>query len=144
MADNVSVTAGVYTATVATDEVTDGTLGTVQVQYTKLMDGTLNSTNKLLINSSGEAAVICSGEAASGTTLSGNPVLMGLSDGTNARSVFGDTSGRLYARMIGFDGSNTQNITVDTSGRQLVVGAAASGATSSGNPVPVSACAAGR
>jgi len=33
-------------AVVATDEVTDGTLGTVQVQYVKIMDGDLNGTTK--------------------------------------------------------------------------------------------------
>lgn len=46
MADNVNVTAGSGT-TIAADEVTDGTLGTVKVQYVKLMDGTLDSTTKI-------------------------------------------------------------------------------------------------
>jgi hypothetical protein len=45
MADNVAVTAGAGT-TIGADEVTDGTLGTVKVQYVKLMDGTLDGTVK--------------------------------------------------------------------------------------------------
>ena len=48
MADNVAVTAGSGT-TIAADEVTDGTLGTVKVQYVKLMDGTLDGTAKAKI-----------------------------------------------------------------------------------------------
>lgn len=47
MADNVTLNSMSGGATVATDEVTDGTLGTVQVQYVKIMDGTLNGTGKL-------------------------------------------------------------------------------------------------
>lgn len=57
MADNVAVTPGTG-KTIATDEVTDGTLGTVQVQFTKLMDGTLDSTNKAIVDSSGRLSVL--------------------------------------------------------------------------------------
>jgi len=46
MSDNVTVTPGTG-ATIAADEVTDGTLGTVKVQYTKLMDGTIDATTKI-------------------------------------------------------------------------------------------------
>ena len=45
MPDNVAVTAGTGT-TIAADEIVDGTLGTVKVQYVKLMDGTPDSTTK--------------------------------------------------------------------------------------------------
>lgn len=55
MADNVAITAGSGT-TVAADEVTDGTLGSVKVQIVKIMDGTLDSTNKLIVDSSGRVA----------------------------------------------------------------------------------------
>lgn len=48
MADNVAVTAG-SGVTIAADEVVDGTLGTVKVQFVKLMDGTLDGTTKLKI-----------------------------------------------------------------------------------------------
>lgn len=56
MADNVTITAGSGT-TIAADEVTDGTLGSVKVQYIKVMDGALDGTNKMSISSSGEVAV---------------------------------------------------------------------------------------
>lgn len=46
MADNVAVTAGTGT-TIAADEVVDGTLGTVKVQYVKIMDGVIDSTTKI-------------------------------------------------------------------------------------------------
>lgn len=48
MADNVVVSAGTGT-TIAADEVTDGTLGTVKVQIVKIMDGTLDGTAKMKI-----------------------------------------------------------------------------------------------
>lgn len=57
MADNVAITAGTGT-TVGTDEVVDGVLGTVHVQFVKLMDGTLNGTNKLVIDADGAMKVI--------------------------------------------------------------------------------------
>lgn len=52
MSDNVQISVGTG-ATIGTDEVTDATLGTVQIQYTKLMDGTLNGTNKTTVDASG-------------------------------------------------------------------------------------------
>lgn len=48
MADNVAVTAGSGT-NIAADEVTDGTLGSVKVQYVKIMDGTLDGTAKATV-----------------------------------------------------------------------------------------------
>jgi hypothetical protein len=52
MADNVAVTAGSGT-TIAADEVVDATLGTVKVQYVKLMDGTLDGTTKAAVGAGG-------------------------------------------------------------------------------------------
>lgn len=52
MADNVVVSAGVGT-TVAADEVIDGTLGTVKVQFVKIMDGTLDGTTKAAVGANG-------------------------------------------------------------------------------------------
>lgn len=46
MADNVAITAGSGT-TIAADEITDGTLGSVKVQFMKIMDGTLDGTEKV-------------------------------------------------------------------------------------------------
>lgn len=56
MADNINITPGTGDV-VAADQVTDGTLGQVKVQIIKVMDGTLDSTNKLVVNSSGQATV---------------------------------------------------------------------------------------
>lgn len=54
MADNVAITAGAGT-TVGADEVVDATLGTVKVQYVKLMDGTLDGTIKAAVTARGLA-----------------------------------------------------------------------------------------
>lgn len=52
MSDNVAITAGSGT-TVAADEVVDGTLGTVKVQYIKIMDATLDGTTKAAVGAGG-------------------------------------------------------------------------------------------
>lgn len=57
-------------------------------------------------------SVVAQGAAATGTTVTGNPVLVGGSDGASAR-----------------------NLLTDASGRQIAVGAAAVGAAVAGNPV---------
>ena len=53
MADNVTLNSMTGGATVAAVEVADGTLGTVKVQYVKLMDGTLDGTSRASISSAG-------------------------------------------------------------------------------------------
>lgn len=91
MADNVAITAGTGT-TIAADEVTDGTLGSVKVQYVKLMDGTLDGTTKATVNATGlkvdasGAAVPVTDNAGSLTVDApvGTPLFARLSDGTAA------------------------------------------------------------
>lgn len=56
-ADNISITA-VGSTSVAADEVTDATLGSVKTQYIKLMDGTIDSTNKAVVTSGGDLVVV--------------------------------------------------------------------------------------
>ena len=70
MADNVAVTSGSGT-NIAADEVVDPTLGTVKAQYVKIMDGTLDSVNKLLIGSNGalSAMVATDGISSAGIVL---------------------------------------------------------------------------
>src|SRR5881275_3161011 len=51
MADNVTLPG--TGATIGCDQVTDGTLGSVQVQFVKIMDGTLDGTNKAAVGSNG-------------------------------------------------------------------------------------------
>lgn len=52
MSDNLIITAGSGT-TIGADEVVDGTLGTVKVQYVKIMDGTLDGTSKAVVGATG-------------------------------------------------------------------------------------------
>ena len=52
MADNVAITAG-SGVTIAADELTDGVLGSVKVQYVKIMDGTLDGTSKATVGAAG-------------------------------------------------------------------------------------------
>jgi len=60
MADNVTITPGAGT-TLAADELVDGTLGTVKVGFSKVMDGTLDSSNKWVISATGAGKVDGSG-----------------------------------------------------------------------------------
>ena len=52
-------------AVILTDEVTDGTLGTGQVQHIKIMDGAVNSTNKMSVDTSGRISALIQGAQAS-------------------------------------------------------------------------------
>lgn len=61
---NVEITPGIG-QTIAADAVDDATLGNASVQFVKLMDGTLGSTNKAAVNSSGQQSV----------SIDNNPVL---------------------------------------------------------------------
>ena len=92
------------------------------------------------------------GPGASGAAVSGNPVRVAGSDGTNTRNLITDTTGRPIVvgpaatgaavagnpvYVGGNDGTNVEPIAVDTAGRQKVVGAGADGAAVAGNPVLV-------
>jgi hypothetical protein len=86
VADNVAITAGSGT-TVAADEVVDGTLGTVKVQYLKIMDGTLDGTAKATVKAASTAAV--AGDPALVTTPSPNGihVVQGLQSANTVGSI---------------------------------------------------------
>lgn len=60
------------TVEILTDEVTDAVLGTGQKQIVGVMDATPNSTNKLIVDSSGRAKVDASGVAVPVTDNSGS------------------------------------------------------------------------
>ena len=93
------------------------------------------------------------GPAATGTTFAGNPVLIGGSDGTNARNISTDTSGRPIVVGAGTSGSPVGGILTiqGTSGgtavpvtqgtygnlRSQVQGAAATGGAATSNPVTI-------
>jgi hypothetical protein len=74
------------------------------------------SGNAVTTQAPGEQLVAVEGRAADGAAVTGNPVLIGGQDGTNAQSLL-----------------------TDTSGRPNVVGAAAQGAAVAGNPVLIGA-----
>jgi len=86
MADNVVITPGTG-ATVAADEVTDGTLGSCKVQFIKVMDGTLDSTNKMTINSSGAVSVTAN------TTILNTVTITGSTSVINTVTITGTTTG---------------------------------------------------
>jgi hypothetical protein len=56
MTDNIAVTPG-SGVTVLADGLTDGVMGAGIVQFVKLMDGTLDSANKLIVSAAGAAKV---------------------------------------------------------------------------------------
>ena len=61
MTDNIAVTPG-SGVTVLADGLTDGVLGAGIAQFVKLMDGTLDSSNKLIVTSGGAAKVDPTGQ----------------------------------------------------------------------------------
>lgn len=112
-ADNVAITAGSGT-TVAADEVVDGTLGTVKVQYVKIMDGTLDGTSKATVNATG-LKVDASGAAVPVTDNSGsltvdNSVLSVVGGGTEAT-----------AQRVTIASDSTGVLSVDDNGGSLTV-----------------------
>lgn len=87
------------------------------------------------------------GLAATGAALTGNPVLVAGSDGTDARNLSTDTSGRPIivgaagsgsavagnpVLMAGSDGTDARTISTNSSGQQVVVGAGTAGSASGG------------
>ena len=111
--------------------------------------GAMPTVNTAMI---GFGTMTATGPAASGATVTGNPVLVAGQDGTNARTLFVDTTGRqvvvgasAVAAAVagnpvlvgGSDGTNARYILLDTSGRPNVVGAVAVGVAVAGNPVLV-------
>jgi hypothetical protein len=92
VADNVAITAGTGT-TIAADELVDGTLGTVKVQYVKLMDGTLNSATKATVATTAQA-------------MSAGYMLVALatdSVNANVNAIAGVGSTQFGAPIVGFD-----------------------------------------
>ena len=66
MADNCVRTPGTG-ETILADELTDGTLGSGKAQFVKIMDGTLDSSNKAIVDSSGNLQVETTNPSIAGT-----------------------------------------------------------------------------
>jgi hypothetical protein len=105
MADNVPITAGAGT-NIAADEVLDGVLGTVKVQYVKLMDGTDNGTAKAAVS-------------ANGLKVDGSAVTQPVSDGGGSLTVDGTVAATQSGTWNVADGGGS--LTVDDGGSSLTV-----------------------
>ena len=70
------------------DNVTDGTLGTGFTQQMKIMDGTVGSTNKLVVDSSGRLTVVLSTKSSTGNSPTA------VSVGTSSTSVLSSNASR--------------------------------------------------
>lgn len=104
----------------------------------------MSSDKRLLTNAAGAAA--------DGAAVSGNPVLVAGQDGTNAQTIFTDTTGRQVVvgaaaagaaeagnpvLMGGTDGTNARSIRTDSGGRTVAVGSVADGSAVSTNPLAI-------
>lgn len=143
MAYNVAITPGTGN-TVASDEVTDATLGTAKVQYVKIMDGTLNGTTKAAVGANGLASDVKAvvpgtgatnlGKAEDAAHSSGDTGVMGLAVRNDTRGALSGTDGDYTPLQTNSSG----DVRVDGSAvTQPVTGAVASGAADSGNPVKI-------
>lgn len=101
MADNVTLPG--TGAVVAADEVTDGTLGTVEVQVVKLMDATLGGTNKAVVDSAGGLNVSYARvSSATLTSVAGSATsvsLLASNASAKLRTAFNDSTATLYLKF---------------------------------------------
>lgn len=117
MSDNVIITAGSGT-TIAADEVVDGSLGTVKVQYVKIMDGTPDGTSKAAVGANGmsvdvKASVLPTGAALDATLTGGTQKSItrgGAKGTTTAADVTSTASGanRQLLDVAIYDSTGTQ------------------------------------
>ena len=132
MADNVLISPG-SGATVLADEVTDGTLGTGVAQYVKLMDATLNSTNKAIVNAAGEQAFYGPDSTASGT-ITTTDIVGGAPAGAGALINAASTAGSLVSLVtVGGEASWTVQVTALTTGTLYFEGSLDSTTGTDGN-----------
>ncbi len=90
------------------------------------------------------------GLGASGSSIVGNPVRLGVSDGTDTVDLLSDSTGKLIVagaaesgsalagapvRIAAFDGTDTVDVLSDDQGRLISVGAAADGSAVAGAPI---------
>lgn len=114
MADNVVIDLGTSsnTTSIACDQVSDGTLGTVQVQFVKIMDGTLDGTTKAAVGANG-LKVDASGAIVS-VTQNAAPWLFNIVDGVNstlkATVTSSVPSSTAVAQVVALSGINTWDI----------------------------------
>jgi hypothetical protein len=125
MAEPITVDNGSLTDySVLVDDVTDGTLGAGAKQIVGIMDATVNSTNKLVVSSTGAASM--QGSVAHGSADSGNPQKLGaktVAHGANPSAVAAANRSDLYANRHGIlfqigGHPNSKSATYITTGAQ--------------------------
>lgn len=148
MADNVNITPGSGDV-VAADQVTDGVLGQVKVQYVKLMDGTIDGTSKAAVGANGlsvnvAASVLPPNAATSSLQTSGAQKTQIVDGSGNVASMTSNalnvavTTGTISAGTAGSPSSNIVSVQGVTNMTAVAVGGdVASGTTDAGNPVKV-------
>ena len=153
MVDNVAITAGAGTA-IAADEVVDGTLGTVKVQYVKLMDGTLDGTAKTTVKAASAAPVAADPSLVVSISPNGQNANLNVDPNTGVMGHFGAPVAPLdyYSQYETVAASQTDQV-MGASGAQydyiagvlIVPGTAAAGAVSikDGNGAAISVFAGG-
>lgn len=122
MADRVTVSNSSASSnpdyTVLTDEVVDGSIGTGQVAYAKIMDGTVNGTDKLMVTSRNAAKVELIPAPASGLSLFRSLDLDETEE--DVKTSFGQVYGYYFAnistgwRYLKFYNATAANVTVGT------------------------------
>lgn len=118
MADNVAITAGSGT-TIAADELTDGTLGSVKVQYVKIMDGTIDGSTKAAV-SSGGLKVDISGTSANSTPINIAGTVTGNVSGT-VTSNKGDTAYTKFTKYASLTATGETDVWAPNTGKKFVV-----------------------
>jgi len=138
MADNVAITAGVGT-TIAADEVSDGTLGSVKVQYVKIMDGTLDGTTKATVGAGG---LVVDLGANNDVTITSGTVAATQSGTWNITNISGTislpTGAATQATLLNVE-TNTDNTVTSLTSIESVIGGVAHDSADSGNPYKIGA-----
>ena len=135
MADNVTLNSMTGGSTVAADEVTDATLGSVKVQYVKIMDGTLDGTAKATVSSAGiltveRGTVIAHGSASVTTTAA---QVLALATGRRSATIQNLGTDYIYIGATGITANNGlrlapgQTAVIDKSPVAAIFAIAASG-----------------
>jgi hypothetical protein len=138
MADNVTLNAMTGGNTVAADEVADGTLGTVKVQYVKLMDGTLDGTTKGVIDATYGLKVDVS-RSASVVLGAGTNVIGYVYERSGATIGQGSAAPTTSATQIVASATTRRCVTITNTGTVQVNIGSASVTSSTGIPLAVGA-----
>lgn len=133
MSDNVAVTPG-SGASIAADEVTDGVLGTVKVQFVKIMDGTLDGTGKASVGTNGLKV----DPTASGVALANNQTTMITSLAAIATDIHSIATDASNVVTVGVITVKTSTFTRPADTTAYAIGDLVANSTSAGSVTPMS------